>query len=95
MGLAVLPSRLLTELDALKSAMLCGADLRADAQTAPHAEWAEEIQSRRCFTEENADQILQEEVGAVFERVLEDAGVFKRDETGRRAFRRFLERVNN
>ena len=31
-----------------------------------------------------------QEVGAVFEQVLEDAGVFKRNEAGQRAFLRFL-----
>ena len=90
MGLAVLPSRLLDELDALKSAMLRGADLRADPLTAAHADWAEDILRRRRFSEENAETILREEVGAVFEHVLEDAGVFKWDEAGRAAFHRFL-----
>ena len=94
MGLAVLPARLLTELDELKKAMLSGADLRANEHTAVHADWAEEILSRRPFNAENAEAVLQEEVGAVFEKVLEDAGVFKRDEKGRAAFRRFLDSVN-
>lgn len=93
MGLAVLPSRLLRELDALKDAMLEGRDLRADALTASHADWAEEILHRREFNAGNAEAVLQEEVGAVFQRVLEDAGVFKRDDAGRAAFRRFLEAV--
>ena len=94
MGLAVLPARLLTELDAVKEAMLKGLDLRADEQTASHADWAEEILSRRSVTEENAEAVLQEEVGAVFARVLEDAGVFKRNETGRAAFLRFISSVD-
>ena len=93
MGLAVLPARLKQELEVLKQAMLTGADLRAEETTAAHAEWAEEILRRRGFTAENAETVLQEEVGRVFQRVLEDAGVFKRDEQGRNAFRRFLESV--
>ena len=93
MGLAVLPSRLLTELDALKTAMLSGTDLRADALTEAHADWAEDILRRREFTTENAEAVLQEEVGVVFQRVLEDAGVFKRDAAGRSALRRFLDTV--
>ena len=36
------------------------------------------------------DEILEKEVGLVFERVLEDAGVFKYDEAGRAGFKRFL-----
>ena len=93
MGLAVLPSRLLTELDAVKAAMLSGIDLRADPLTAAHAGWAEEILRRRSVTAENAETVLQDEVGAVFQRVLEDAGVFRRDAVGRAAFRRFLDAV--
>ena len=90
MGLAVLPARLKQELEVLKKAMLSGADLRGDEETAAHADWAEEILRRRSFTEANGETVLQEEVGKVFQRVLEDAGVFKRDEKGREAFRRFL-----
>ena len=93
MGLAVLPARLKQELEDLKAAMLSGADLRGTETTAAHAQWAEEILKRRSFTAESAEAILQEEVGRVFERVLEDAGVFKRDEQGRAAFRRFLESI--
>ena len=36
---------------------------------------------------------IREEVGKVFMRVLEHAGVFKRDEAGRAAFLRFAESV--
>ena len=94
MGLAVLPSRLKGELAALKDAMLQGRDLRADAALAPHADWAEEILSRRDFNAENAESVLQDEVGHVFMRVLEHAGVYKRDETGKAAFLRFIAEVN-
>ena len=73
--------------------MLDGRNLRANPLTASHADWAEEILRRREFHAENAEAVLQEEVGAVFQRVLEDAGVFKRDDAGRAAFRRFLETV--
>ena len=93
MGLAVLPARLKEELELLKQAMLAGRDLRADEATTAHAEWAEGILKRRPFTAANAETVLQEEVGRVFERVLEDAGVFKRDEQGREAFRRFLKTI--
>ena len=94
MGLAVLPSRLKTELAALREAMLRGDDLRADPALAPHADWAEEILRRRSFTPENAEAVLREEVGKVFMQVLEHAGVYKRDEAGRAAFLRFVDYVN-
>ena len=94
MGLAVLPSRLKGELEALRLAILSGADLRADPRTASHADWAEELKTRYPFTEDNAEAILQKEVGAVFAQVLEDAGVYKRNEAGKAAFLRFIDAVN-
>ena len=42
---------------------------------------------------ENVHAILEEEIGHVFAQVLEDAGVYKRDEAGRAGFVRFLESV--
>ena len=94
MGLAVLPSRLKSELGELKEALLAGADLRADARLAPHADWAYEIAKSNRLTAENADGILRREVGAVFLRVLDDAGVYKRSAEGRAAFLRFADSVN-
>ena len=91
MGLAVLPARLKDELAALAEGLLSGADLSADARTASHAQWAAEVQARHPeLCEENVESILQQEVGAVFCGVLEDAGVFKRTEEGRAAFLRFV-----
>ena len=94
MGLAVLPSRLKTELAALKDAMLEGQDLRTDPVLAQHADWAEAIQRRPDFRADTVEAILQEEVGKVFMQVLEHAGVYKRDAAGRAAFRRFVDYVN-
>lgn len=92
MGLAVLPARLAVELDVLKKAMLQHEGLTANPQTASHAVWAAEVQKQHPeFCEENAEAILQAEVGKVFEQVLCDAGVFKRDEAGKTAFLKFLQ----
>lgn len=92
MGLAVLPARLAVELDVLKKAMLQHEDLTANPQTASHAVWAAEVHKQHPeFCEENAEAILQAEVGKVFEQVLCDAGVFKRDEAGKTAFLKFLQ----
>ena len=93
MGLAVLPPRLKDELEALKTAILEKKDLRADALTEAHADWAESFIGNYSFTEENCMDILQDEVGKVFAAVLEHAGVYKRDEEGRKAFIRFIESV--
>lgn len=94
MGLAVLPSRLKTELVQLRQAILDRADIRADETLAIHADWVDELREKYTFTPENTEEILCREVGAVFRQVLEDAGVFKRDEQGQAAFLRFIETVN-
>lgn len=96
MGLAVLPSRLAKELDALEDALLYGKDLNEDPQTAVHAEWAKKmLQNHLNFSKENASDIIRAEVGKVFEQVLLDAGVFKRDESGKQAFHRFICTITN
>ena len=94
MGLAVLPSRLKGELAALREAILSGSDIRADETLAKHADWVDELKTRHTFTVENTEQLLRQEVGAVFEQVLEDAGVYKTDKAGREAFLRFVQAVN-
>lgn len=94
MGLAVLPARLVGEMDELKKAMLSGGDLRGSAKTAPHAEWAEEILEKYPeINRSNIDEILQREIGIAFSEVLEDAGVYKDDEAGRNHFHLFIESV--
>ena len=94
MGLAVLPARLNTELRAVADALVTGADLTADDRTASHAEWAEGFRDKYEFTEENALDIVQQETGKVFARVLEHAGVYKRNDDGRAAFLKFIDYAN-
>lgn len=94
MGLAVLPSRLKGELAALEEAILNGTDVRSDPVLGKHAPWVEELMLRHSFTPENTAAILQEEVGRVFAKVLEHAGVYKRTEHGRKAFLRFVDTVS-
>ncbi len=94
MGLAILPARLVVELNAVKGHLLAGDldGLDGDALSASHADWAREIAAAHPdLTEANADEVLREGVGQVFGHVLEDAGVFKWDEAGRAAQRRFVE----
>ena len=94
MGLAVLPARLLGEMDALKDAILTGKDLRADERTAHHAEWSEEfLKKYDAVTAENIEDIVEEEIGLVFAEVLEDAGVYKRTADGQKYFDRFMQSV--
>ena len=93
MGLAVLPARLKDELDGVARALVRGDDLRRDEALAKHADWAEELKIRHVFTAENAEDLLRQEVGAVFAQVLEHAGVFKCTPEGRETFLRFIQSV--
>lgn len=91
MGLAVLPARLKTELEGLAECILEGKDPAKDAALEKHAEWVKAFLPKyENITRENVMEILQEEVGQVFVHVLEDAGVYKCTEEGRKAFKRFL-----
>ena len=91
MGLAILPPRLKEEVEQVV-AYLVGEDvLVADY----HQEWADELkESNPDLTDKDqALNIVQESVGKIFARVLEDAGVYKQTEEGQAAFMRFVEQV--
>ncbi len=94
MGLAVLPARLKGELERLKEALVAGSDLRADEELAKHADWADELKEKYgSFHADTVDKLIEDEVGLVFSKVLEHAGVYKRTPEGRAAFVRFVESV--
>ena len=90
MGLAVLPARLKEEMGVMKQLILEGKDLDSDERTAKHKAWFERFKDKYTFTEENTEDILKEEIGSTFQRVLEDAGVYKRTLSGQNAFLRFI-----
>ena len=92
MGLAVLPSRLKGELYALADAIVAGTELTGELEK--HAVWVEELKKTYAFTAENTLEILMQETGRVFSAVLEDAGVYKNNPEGRKAFLRFVNYVN-
>ncbi len=92
MGLAVLPARLKGEMELLRQYILEGRDIRSNEQIAKHADWVDEfLPAYTDISTDNIDHILEQEVGKVFCQVLEDAGVYKNTEEGRKAFRRFIE----
>ena len=94
MGLAVLPARLKDEMAALQEAILNGKDLRSDEVLEKHADWVEEFLPKYdTVTKDNIEEIIRKEIGLVFSEVLEDAGVYKCTEEGRKAFMRFVESV--
>ena len=92
MGLAVLPSRLSSELEELRKAMLECKNIYQIDSLKHHAEWADEVKAKHPeFNEANSKEIIETETGLVFKKVLEDSGVFKRNEEGKNAFIKFTE----
>lgn len=91
MGLAILPPRLKEEVEQV-AAYLVGEDVSVADY---HQEWADELKvSHPGLTDKyQALNIVQESVGKIFARVLEDAGVYKQTEEGQAAFMRFVEQV--
>lgn len=91
MGLAILPPRLKEEVEQI-AAYLVGKDVSVADY---HQKWADELkESHPNLTDKDqALNIVQESVGKIFARVLEDAGVYKQTEEGQAAFMRFVEQV--
>lgn len=90
MGLAVLPARLKTEMVMLEEAILTNKDIRKIEDIKKHADWVDEWKDNYRLTADNIHSILQNEIGKVFVKVLECAGVYKRTPEGIAAFERFI-----
>ena len=99
MGLAVLPGRLKEELEILGKYLTQDnweESIKNDEKVVKHIDWVKNIMKKHeNITVQNVKDILQSEVGITFSRVLEDAGVYKRDEKGQAGLLRFVEHVNN
>lgn len=105
MGLAVLPSRLLGEMQRLREVILAGEDPSQVPEVASHAAWAarllekypqyapERVASISPKVADELDAVLQEEIGQVFAQVLEQCAVFADTKEGRSAFDRFIASV--
>ena len=92
MGLAVLPSRLKAEMEHLSQCLIKGEDIVSKEDLKKHAAWVEEIKGKYTdINEGNVMDILKEEIGQVFVKVLEDAGVYKCTPKGREDFMRFVD----
>ena len=99
MGLAVLPGRLERELE--KIAKIIAGETSYDKESAlldndlnKHVDWIEEMLKRNNnMNLEDARSYVKKEVGRIFSRVLEDAGVFKRNEEGQAALDKFIRSV--
>lgn len=93
MGLAVLPSRLKEEINVLADAIINKKDISADERIAKHEEWAEMIKSKYELNQDNCVDILKKEIGIIFTSILEQCGVYKRNEEGKAQFIKFMESV--
>lgn len=94
MGLAVLPGRLHKEMEDLieiSKKKEWEEIINKNENLIKHKNWLKNILQNN---EKITKKILEEEIGKIFEKVLEHAGVFKRDEKGIRAFDKFLENLN-
>lgn len=88
MGLAVLPPRLRAELWEIRR-YLSGLPSKVESY---HMEWAEQMKSKyRFFSSfESTEEVIYKELGKIFVKCLEDAGVLKT----KAAFTRFIHEVN-
>jgi len=93
MGLAVLPSRLKTEIALMKEYILAERDFAENEAIEKHKAWFLSFADGYTFTEDNTEDILKQEIGKTFVRVLEDAGVYKRTPEGMAAFERFINTI--
>ena len=94
MGLAVLPARLDRELGRLSDFILNGYDIKNDVELSKHYNWVQSfINNYPEINKDNIEEILNKEVGLVFEKVLECSGVFKCTEEGRKYFNKFISSI--
>ena len=93
MGLAVLPARLINELELLKDCLEGTRDIEQYEELAQHKHWFLELKDKYSDSGADMGKALRMEVGNVFEKVLLDAGVFKLDSKGLEAFTRFINSI--
>ena len=91
MGLAILPPRLKTELKEVENYLLG----QAHQMPEMHKAWANEIKDNEKITSDNVETLIRQKVGEIFERGLENAGVFKQTTEGQEAFGRFIDSLQN
>ncbi|WP_099205509.1 UDP-glucose--hexose-1-phosphate uridylyltransferase [Scatolibacter rhodanostii] len=95
MGLAILPPRLLSEMSELKAALLQPEEADEIMQTEEmkkHQKWYKQLSDKQ-ISADKLDEEIQNSIGQIFKKILENAGVYKTDEIGKAAFRRFCEQV--
>ncbi|MDC7954702.1 galactose-1-phosphate uridylyltransferase, partial [Fusobacterium simiae] len=101
MGLAVLPGRLKIEMKKIAEYLKENdfeKKISDDKDTEKHLNWLKAFINKypnikNLSVNEILKNILNVEIGLTFSRVLEDAGVFKRDEKGNKAFLKFINHI--
>lgn len=99
MGLAVLPGRLKEEISILMELLLKNDSInliKNNTKVSKHVKWCETLLKKynNKLNKNNIENILQEEIGLIFSKVLENAGVFKNDINGNNAFETFIKSLN-
>ncbi|WP_022819202.1 UDP-glucose--hexose-1-phosphate uridylyltransferase [Fusobacterium russii] len=102
MGLAVLPGRLKNEMKKIAVFLKENNSLekiKEDKETEKHYTWLKTFYNKYenikdLSVDEIVSKILNVEIGITFSKVLEDAGVFKRNEKGKLAFLDFIKEIN-
>lgn len=94
MGLAILPPRLVDELNAIEQYLL--GDFELEDVSEIHQSWATELKEKSStVNDDNVNDFIEQEVGNKFTRVLEDAGVYKQTSDGLKGFNRFIEALKS
>jgi len=92
LGLAILPARLIDELEIISEGLL------NHEKEIPniHADWVRELRATygELATKEESEQIIQQELGNKFVQVLTNASVYKQTTEGKTALNRFIDRLN-
>lgn len=97
LGLAVLPARLKEELELIKKSLLNKEDDISNNEAIKiHSSWYKEILNNNTnINKENIDKVIEDEVGNVFKKVLEHCGVFKWNNEGIEAIKRYIDNLKN
>ena len=96
LGMAILPGRLKNEMAQAASLIAAGKTekMKDLSSLAQHYNWVQSfIKDYKGFKAEDVPEILLEEIGRTFVKVLASCGVFKHDAKGKEAFLRFIDKL--
>ncbi len=95
MGMAILPPRLKKELMLMKECLVGEKDINNYDQMKPHLDWFDYLKNKYNGLNVDYDEILKQEIGIIYEKILLDCGVFKQDITGYEAFDDFIDKCSS